>query len=69
MVIKEKTQSPAASKPRVAIDDRKSRLDILGDEGESYSDIFARLMDLKPKAPIARYRLPVLKKKSLVNPR
>jgi hypothetical protein len=64
MVTKEKAQSSAASKSLIVVDNTKSTLQILGDEGESYSDIFARLMDLKPKAPIAGYRSPVFKKKS-----
>jgi hypothetical protein len=66
MATKKKTQSPVKSKPLIVVDNRKSTLQILGDEGhegESYSDIFARMMDLKPKTPIAGYRSPVLKKK------
>jgi hypothetical protein len=59
MATKKKIRNRVKSKRLVAVDDRKSTLQILGDEGhegESYSDIFARMMDLKPKAPIVRYR-------------
>jgi hypothetical protein len=66
MATKKKIRNRVKSKSPVVVDNRKSTLQILGDEGhegESYSDLFARMMDLKPKAPIARYSPHVPKKK------
>ncbi len=62
-----KPQNRARSKPLPSANDNNPTRQILGSnghEGESYTDIFSRLMALKPKTPIAGYRLPVLKKKS-----
>jgi len=68
MPIKKKALHRVKSKSPVVVDNRKSTLQILGDEGhegESYSDIFARMMDLKPKTPLAGYRFQTPKKKPL----
>jgi hypothetical protein len=58
--------SRARSSPEGTVSVNKVTLRILGDvgrEGDSYSDIFARLMDLKPKTPIAGYRQQMPKRK------
>jgi hypothetical protein len=59
MPIKRKGLRPTKSKSLSRTDTGKPTRQILGDTGheaESYSDIFAKLMDLKPKTPLCGYR-------------
>jgi hypothetical protein len=58
--------SRAKSGPQGKVSVKKVTPRILGDavhEGDSYSDIFTRLMALKPKTPIAGYRQQIPKRK------
>ena len=58
--------SSAKSGPKGKVSVKKVTPRILGDaghEGDSYSDIFTRLMALKPKTSIAGYRQQIPKRK------
>jgi hypothetical protein len=56
-----KTKANRTGKP---LEPTRQILGDTGHEGESYSDLFDRLMALKPRTPIGGYRAQVSKRKS-----